>query len=177
MPMSRIDSLPIPFQFVCMLTVIASIVEVMFFLASVAMFFFIFGRRLRPDETFDYDTFKVYCSLAKFANPLAVYIYWPARGLRHVPKGIKWLAPRLAHVIWEIVLFFFNFSRVMIIITHSQRRTLCATVTFMTVVLGYVANGDILTFTLAGGVIGAVYSASPLKEWVLFVAKPKPQPA
>ena len=176
MPMSGIDSLPIPFQFVCMLTVIASIVEVMFFLASVAMFFFIFGRRLRPDETFDYDTFKVYCSLAKFANPLAVYIYWPARGLRHDPKGIKWLAPRLAHVIWEIVLFFFNFSRVMIIITHSQRRTLCPTVTFMTVVLGYVANGNIAVFTVAGAAIGAVYSASSLKDYVVLMVMPKSQP-
>ena len=157
--------------------IFGSIIALILFILSIYSSVIIFGRRLKPHESFDNDVLNFFQSLVRFANPLAVFIYWPAKGLMYTPKGIKWLAPRLAHVVWEILLFFFNFSRAMIIITHSQRHTLCATVTFMTVVLGYVANGDILTFTLAGGLIGAVYSGSHLKEWVLFVAKPKPQPA
>lgn len=110
----------------------------------------------------------------KFANPLAVFFYWPARGLWNAPRGIRWF---FKDVVWEILLFFGRFFRTMLFIIHSHKRTLCATTTFMTVVLGYVMNGDLITFTLAGAGIGALYSVSSLKDWVVIKVQPQPTPA
>lgn len=112
--------------------------------------------------------------LVKFANPLAVFFYWPVKELRYAPRGIVWF---FLHVVWEVIVFCVKFCQVMIILTHTRKRTLAATVTFMTIVLGYVVKGDIIVFTLAGAGIGALYSVSSLKDWVVIKVQPQPTPA
>lgn len=145
------------------------------FVASVAIFSDFWKSPETPQEIINYkESLWVTRDMIKLANPLAIFFYWPARGLWNAPRGIGWF---FKNVVWEVLLFFGRFSQAMLFIIHSRKRTLCATTTFMTVVIGYVVGGDLITFTIAGAAIGALYSVSPLKKWVVIQLQPKPQPA
>ncbi len=107
--------------------------------------------------------------LIKFCNPGAVFFYWPVMRLWNLPKAVAWFFR-------EVFPFFTSFAMTVFFIIHSRKRTLCATTTFITVVVGYTVNGDLITFTVAGAVIGALYSVSSLKDWVIAKVQSQSQP-
>lgn len=99
------------------------------------------------------------------SNPLAVFIYWPIKGLvmvvvfvwdRFIPSCID----------------FGNFLKEVIFTIHSDKRVICATVTFITVVSGYMVDGGLVTFTIVGAIIGGLYSISPWRKWVIEKTQP-----
>jgi hypothetical protein len=113
------------------------------------------------EQLLDMDSTKPVRWCIKFANPFAVFLYWPVRGLLSVPK---------------VVCFFGRFLRIMFFAIHSQKRTLVATTALITIVVGYTVQGDLITFTVAGSVIGGLYSVSPFKVWVEVKLRPQPNP-
>lgn len=101
----------------------------------------------------------------KNGNPLAVFIYWPIKGLfKFVTLVISKFIP--------FCIEFGNFLKEIIFTIHSQKRVLCATTTFIAVVSGYMLDGDLITFTIAGAVAGGLYSISPWRNWVLVKTQP-----
>jgi len=127
--------------------------------------FFVLSRGIEVENTINFSR-----DLIRFANPLAVFFYWPARGLWNTPQGIRWFC---RNVVWNFLLFSGRLSLEMILIIHSRRRTLCTATTFITVVIGYVVNGDLAVFTIAGAAIGGLYSVSSLRTWVVAQLQPK----
>ena len=118
----------------------------------------------------DYGYDKMFREAIKFGNPLAVFFYWPARGLWNTPRGIMWF---FSNVVWAVLLFCGRFSRALLFIIHSRKRTLCAATTFITVVIGYVVDGDLIAFTLVGAAIGGLYSISSWRDWVIVKVQPQ----
>lgn len=105
----------------------------------------------------------------RFGNPLAVFFYWPVVGLWNSPKVIPWFFRSVG----AGLAFCGRFIKEFLFIIHSRKRTLCAATTFITVVIGYVVDGDLIAFTLVGAAIGGLYSISSWRDWVIIKVQPQ----
>lgn len=78
-----------------------------------------------------------------YCNPIAVFIYWPLRGIWEE-------LGKLVYLNWQIITTFF---KNLFILTHSDWRLLCAIDCMIGVCIGF-ACGNAIIGALAGGIFG-----------------------
>lgn len=173
---SNIAVYAIPKKILFFVVMINSGIAFASFITACLWLFAMLSLEIKRDSTTgvfqNYEFSKMVREAIEFGNPLAVFFYWPAVGLGNLPKIAAWF---FRNVVWKILLFCGRFLKQFVSIIHSRKRTLCATTTFITVVIGYAVDGDLVTFTIAGAIIGALYSVSPLRDWVVVKTQSQPQ--
>jgi hypothetical protein len=114
-------------------------------------------------------------------NPIAVFIYWPIRGILKIPKIIYFLiskVPKATTVTLGALLvvakFLGRFSKNLFLIIHDDLRLLCAvdamigasTCYALNHFFGYSSFLAVVTGTISGGLLGVLNYELISKRWI-----------
>ncbi|MFH1207879.1 MAG: hypothetical protein V1668_04795 [Patescibacteria group bacterium] len=132
------------------LTDIDQIFQMMFvYMAGCVVFSFILFTYLNnASNEWNQDRVNQAKLLIRYGNPLAVYVYWPIRGL-------IWLAPKLSKfAFYTFWIFAFRFVKTFFIIVHCRARWLCLVDTVLAIAIThFLFRGNLLI----GGLAGAIF--------------------